>query len=308
MQDNATTKPCPLCKSPGRFHRLVDEYPLAKCTACGFVYVDVSDQHIEDVTFNYGDSAKAHYAESQSIIDLLWFDKISRKLTAGKTNLKVLDIGCGNGVLLQQFQKRGCDSYGSDPSPWAQDCVRHHGYKMIPTIEKANVDPDFFDIITSTSTLEHVARPVEHLTEIIRILKPGGKAYFTIPNYGSLPIRLRIVKGRLVAPPGHCSYFTTRTLRYLFTRQDYADKIAKIKINSYGIPESYGIYSWFSRKLKRSKKKPKDTASAPPKAEAKPKPDAGRRVDSKALLVGVYYWCGRPFGLGDKLEATITKA
>ena len=211
-----TMKACPVCKGPGREYRRIGDQWLAKCTRCGFVYAGATDEEVDRVNSQYGESTERHYDEIQTGLDYLWFDRISARLTRGRTGLKVLDIGCGNGVLLRQFQKRGCQCFGSDPSPWARTCAERYGYTLLPRIEDADVEPGFFDVITSTSTLEHIARPLEHVQRILELLKPGGTAYFTIPNYGSLPIRLHIVQGRLVGPPSHCNYFTTGTLQGSF--------------------------------------------------------------------------------------------
>lgn len=286
-------KKCPVCNGPGKEERLVGEYSLLKCCDCSFVYADVTDEQIEQVNFNFGDSVKNHYREVQSSIDVLWFEQISKNLTRGKKGLKVLDIGCGNGVLLRQFQKRDCVCFGSDPSPWAREHAEQYGYTMLPRIEEADITPNYFDIITATSTLEHVAKPLEHLKNITAALKEGGIIYLTVPNYGSLPIRLHLVKGRLVDPPGHCNYFTARTLRNLFMQKELKDHVAQVRVHSYGIPEIHAVYRLFSKKIPTSSKSSQENIP--------------KRTFLKRALINIYYWSGRPFGWGDKLEARIIK-
>jgi 2-polyprenyl-3-methyl-5-hydroxy-6-metoxy-1,4-benzoquinol methylase len=286
-------KKCPVCNESGEKVRRVGEYFLLKCRLCSFVYADATDEQIEQVNFSFGDLVKCHYREVQSSIDVMWFDRISRGLTRGKGGLKVLDVGCGNGVLLRQFQKRGCICYGSDPSPWAREYARQYGYILLGRIEQANIEPNFFDIVTSTSTLEHVARPMEHLKHILAAVKVGGIIYLTVPNYGSLPIRLRLVKGRLVDPPGHCNYFTAGTLRNMFIQKGLKEKISHIRVRSYGVPEIHAVYRLFSKKI---------PISAKSSQENMPK-----RILLKRALINIYYWSGMPFGLGDKLEAWIVK-
>jgi 2-polyprenyl-3-methyl-5-hydroxy-6-metoxy-1,4-benzoquinol methylase len=286
-------KPCPICGGPGRNKSKVGDYWLLKCRDCRFVYADATDQQIEQVNFRYGEFAEHHYAEVQGGMDYLWFDRISARLTRGRSGLRVLDIGCGNGVLLRQFQKRGCICTGSDPSPWARTCAERYGYALLLRIEEANIEPGSFDIITSTSALEHIGRPLEHVERIFEILKPGGTAYFTVPNYGSLPIRLHLVTGRLVNPPGHCNYFTAGTLKNLFRQGRLKAQVAKTQVRSYGIPEIHGLYQRFT---KRGAK-----VTQPSRAGGSGRPWL------KKTLVGIYYWSGTPFGLGDKLEALVEK-
>jgi 2-polyprenyl-3-methyl-5-hydroxy-6-metoxy-1,4-benzoquinol methylase len=286
-------KKCPICNGPGEKERQVGNYSLLKCRDCSFVYADATDEQIEQVNFSFGDLVKCHYCEVQSSIDVMWFDRISTILTEGKKGLKVLDIGCGNGVLLRQFQRKGCVCFGSDPSPWAREYAEKYGYTLLGRIEQENITPNFFDIITTTSTLEHVARPLEHLKHIIAAAKEGGVIYLTVPNYGSLPIRLRLVKGRLVDPPGHCNYFTAKTLRNLFMQKGLKEKISHIKVRSYGIPEIHAVYRLFSKKIPISVKSNQENMP--------------KRTFLKKALINIYYWFGTPFGLGDKLEATIVK-
>jgi len=286
-------KLCPICNGLGDKERQVGKHCLLKCRLCNFIYVNATDQEIEQVNFHYDEFTKCHYCEVQSSIDFLWFDRISACLTQGREGLRVLDIGCGNGVLLRQFQKRGCVCFGSDPSPWARECAKKYGYTLLPCIEEADVAPDFFDIVTSTSTLEHIARPLEHVKRLMTVVKRGGIVYLTAPNYGSLPIRLRILKGRLVSPPGHCSYFTAQTLRNLFLQKGLKEQVAELRVRSYGIPEIHVVYGWFSRRK--------------PGVMHNNQSCKLKEVRLKKALINIYYWSGIPFGLGDKLEAWIVK-
>jgi hypothetical protein len=124
-------------------------------------------------------------------------------------------------------------------------------------------------------------------------VKHGGIVYLTVPNYGSLPIRLRIVQGRLVDPPGHCNYFTTKTLKNLFLQDGIKEDISHVRVHSYGIPEIHAVYRLFSKKNLISAKSSQNNIP--------------KRILLKRALINIYYWSGRPFGLGDKLEAVIVK-
>jgi 2-polyprenyl-3-methyl-5-hydroxy-6-metoxy-1,4-benzoquinol methylase len=286
-------KKCPICNGSGERKRHVGKYWLSKCNVCSFVYADVTDEEIEQVNFNFGDNVKSHYREVQSGIDALWFERISTSLTRGREGLKVLDIGCGNGVLLRKFQKKGCVCFGSDPSPWAREYAEQYGYTLLRRIEETDIAPGFFDIITATSTLEHVARPLEHLKHIMAAVKESGIIYLTVPNFGSLPIRLRLLKGRLVNPPSHCNYFTAKTMRNLFMRKGLKEQVDKVRVRSYGIPEIHAVYGRFSKKL--------------PTTAHTSQGHKSKRTFLKKALINIYYWSGTPLGLGDKLEALIVK-
>ena len=57
----------------------------------------------------------------------------------------------------------------------------------IPILEKnLNEIKEKFDIITAHQVLEHVENPMKFMSQVLRILKPGGILYFEIPNHFSL--------------------------------------------------------------------------------------------------------------------------
>jgi len=95
----------------------------------------------------------------------------------------MLDLGCGSGLETLVLQKKtGIQTIGidvnSDFDPEASEQVelcRYNG-RTIPY-------PDaYFDGVYSFHVLEHVQNPNQLIREITRILRPGGFAYFGVPN------------------------------------------------------------------------------------------------------------------------------
>jgi ubiquinone/menaquinone biosynthesis C-methylase UbiE len=101
---------------------------------------------------------------------------------------RVLDVACGTGVLLRQLLERvpGMEAYGVDASAdmlaQAQEVL-----KDLPNVhlERVEVDggetanlpyaPNTFDLITCTNALHDIPDPVAFLTELDRLLAPGGQ-------------------------------------------------------------------------------------------------------------------------------------
>ncbi|MGB2600322.1 MAG: class I SAM-dependent methyltransferase [Candidatus Omnitrophota bacterium] len=306
MNSKVFLKPCPACKEKrADTERVLNDTELLRCVRCGFVYANLEDERIKEVNFNYDEEAIAKYKERQTFIDSLWFKSIVKRLSNMAGKGKVLDVGCGNGTLLKYFVDQKWEAYGIDASPWAKEFAQKYGYTLYSgELEKSGLPENHFDVITSTSTLEHIVQPYQHVKEIMRALKPGGIAYFSgIPNYGSLAIKLNMSSFYHNTPPGHANYFTHKSIRWLFSNTDIAESVKKLSITSYGIPESHRLYfiiREFTRK-RTGKPAPEEKDVSGKAAET-----ASQKILA-AVLIAIYYNLGRLFYLGDRLEVIAIK-
>lgn len=105
---------------------------------------------------------------------------------SGKT---VLDIGCGGGLLSEQFARAGAKVTGVDLSPTAIDAAREHAEKSGLTIDYRNcaikelVDKgESFDIVICAEMLEHVDDLAATIMESAALTKPGGYYLFETIN------------------------------------------------------------------------------------------------------------------------------
>lgn len=101
---------------------------------------------------------------------------------------KVLDVGCGPGVMGHALRERGCDFWGVDPSSRMIE-VAEATFSADPRARfqvgiATGLDfPDgFFDAVICMGVLERVADDGAALAEMVRVLKPGGTLIVTVPN------------------------------------------------------------------------------------------------------------------------------
>jgi len=249
------------------------------------------------------------YDERQTLLDRIWFNIITNSLVLGRETGRVVDIGCGNGKLLRQFVDRGWDATGVDPSPWAARFAKKYGYDLHANVlEDSGIGSDSFDVVTNTSTLEHIPEPREHLKEVIRVLKPGGKAFFSgMPNYSSILVRCNLSPFQFNQPPGHVNYFTPGSLRYLLNEPEIKAKLSQVRIRTYGIPGLFWVYYMGLKPLSLIRRSLKGTKSAPRSATSDYHLSPWK-YRLGYMINRFFYHVGRPFGLGDKLEVVIVKA
>jgi 2-polyprenyl-6-hydroxyphenyl methylase/3-demethylubiquinone-9 3-methyltransferase len=105
--------------------------------------------------------------------------------------LKVLDIGCGGGILSETLAKRGANVTGIDMTDAPLQVAKLHAldagidtieYRQITAEELAEEAVETYDVITCMEMLEHVPNPANILKACHRLLKPGGKAFFSTIN------------------------------------------------------------------------------------------------------------------------------
>ncbi len=106
---------------------------------------------------------------------------------AGK---KVLDVGCGGGILSEAMAQRGADVTGIDMGQANLNTAKLHAlesgvkvdYQCIPVEELADQQPESFDVVTCLEMLEHVPDPSSIIKACHKLVKPGGKVIFSTIN------------------------------------------------------------------------------------------------------------------------------
>lgn len=101
-------------------------------------------------------------------------------------DIKVLDIGCGGGLVCEPFARLGYTVTGIDQSAEAIDVANHHAKEQRLDIDYscANVEDleQQYDIITLLEVLEHVEHPEQLLKSAVNHLAPGGLIFFSTLN------------------------------------------------------------------------------------------------------------------------------
>ncbi|MDP4195854.1 MAG: class I SAM-dependent methyltransferase [Bacteroidota bacterium] len=104
---------------------------------------------------------------------------------------KLLDLGSGQGGLVEEALLRGYDAYGVEPGEEFVKLskLRLKNNKLDETKvlnvngENLPFEDNTFDYVISLQVLEHVKDPIPILKEIFRVLKPNGKCYLSCENY-----------------------------------------------------------------------------------------------------------------------------
>jgi methionine biosynthesis protein MetW len=111
---------------------------------------------------------------------------------------RVLDLGCGDGALLDHLQReRGCSGYGIEiDTDNVLACVKRGVNVIQLNLDEglSMFDDDSFDVVLQIDTLQHLRNAETMLRETARVGKLGIVAF---PNFAHWPNRLSILRGRM---------------------------------------------------------------------------------------------------------------
>ena len=102
----------------------------------------------------------------------------------------VVDVGCGGGLLTEGMAQRGANARGIDLAEQSLEVARLHAlesqldirYECIPAENFAAQHAQQFDVVTCLEMLEHVPDPESIVSAVCRMVKPGGKVFFSTLN------------------------------------------------------------------------------------------------------------------------------
>jgi SAM-dependent methyltransferase len=228
---DAKLKHCLACGSERFHHRLTDfrGVDIDECE-CGmrFMNPQYSDAHLQRYYENYISDEDFHYWHDAAVYCHDWYLSLVER--CGAKPGRLLDVGCGNGYLLEAGMKRGWTATGYDVDP---DTTAHVAKRLGIAVHSGDfmsVDGEY-ELVAMHQVLEHVKHPTEYLAKISSLLVPGGYLFVAVPNITSLSNRLKSCSeaiglrrkriGKYYDADHHLGYYSPPVLKEFLQRAGY---------------------------------------------------------------------------------------
>jgi len=195
-----------------------ERFQVARCRACAQtvtipVPADIGKYYPPGY---YGDAKGRRFPAAMEWLQEKMYSLRAARVLAklDRKNPRVLDIGCGRGLLLRAFQQQGGEVLGTEFSDGA--CRFAREVLKIPVqvglLHELNFPDQSFDVVVMWHVLEHVSDPRPTLAEVSRILRPGGIFLVGVPDFGSPEARLTQAGWFHLDMPRHLSHHTRGSL------------------------------------------------------------------------------------------------
>lgn len=211
---------------------------VLQCMQCGFYYTnpmpfwdDAALQTLYDVEYFGDESTWWHHVRTE-VDPRRRLDAIAQEIEGATP--KVLDIGCGQGYVLEHALRRGWAVWGLEASKtWAHETAARLGVKVwAEAVEEADLPAESCDVVFSDSVVEHLPEPITMMKLARHVLRPGGIAYLVTPNANAFVNHFRGLLFRLagsqrspyiepLCSPYHVVGFTPDSLSVLADRAGF---------------------------------------------------------------------------------------
>lgn len=122
-----------------------------------------------------------------------------------KRDKKVLDVGCGNGWVLAHYARCGANVTGVDITEAGVELCRTRfrnenlkGDFVVANAEHLPFQDNTFDVVSCMGVVHHTSNPAKVVSELRRVLKPGGRLVFMIYHRNSILYRIKFPILRLL--------------------------------------------------------------------------------------------------------------
>lgn len=146
----------------------------------------------------------------------------------------ILEIGCGAGKLLLDCKKLGHSVFGIEPDPKARKVSLSKGLQVKDgTAENLpdRLQEVYFDVIVMKHVLEHCLDPMLALSNLKKLLKPGGIFICEVPNNNCIGARWAGASWSHLGVPRHVNFFTDKSLKACIQKAEF--EIVSTKFSGY---------------------------------------------------------------------------
>jgi 2-polyprenyl-6-hydroxyphenyl methylase/3-demethylubiquinone-9 3-methyltransferase len=167
---------------------------------------------------------------------------------------KVVDVGCGGGILAESISQSGANTTGIDLSEKALKVAELHAlevgasltYRAISAEALAEEQPEQYDVVTCMEMLEHVPDPASVVRACAKLCKPGGTLFFSTLNRNPKSYLFAIVGAEYILkllPKGTHEYakFIKPSELVAFTRQAGLDMLSMKGLSYNPLTQVYSL-------------------------------------------------------------------
>jgi 2-polyprenyl-3-methyl-5-hydroxy-6-metoxy-1,4-benzoquinol methylase len=218
-----------VCETLYEIETFKKKFSIVICPSCGLIFqhpqpVDVDELYNEGY---YSGSSEYSYIDEREdkflrdIESRRRIQNIEKFFPYRRKPLRILDVGCSFGNLIQNAIDLGHDAYGLDVSEY----VKQNGHSNIARGNVCDPIDGYYDVITMAETIEHLRDPKRALLNCHDALNPNGILLIQTTNMDSITRRFEGKNSRYFLP-GHLFYFSIRTLERMLESTGF--KIEKI--------------------------------------------------------------------------------
>lgn len=217
-------KNCPVCGVGGgritypdaRDPITSDRFAVLECPSCGVAYTAPRPENLDDY---YPAGYRGYGSIVSRVLGYLYDWRVAHWTRLRRQPGTVLEIGCGPGLMLGAFRRRGWRAMGIERNEEvAAEARRSQGVEVVTTPVEGLPPDARFDLIVMFNVLEHIAEPVLLLRQCARRLNPGGRVLINVPNFASWQARFAGRNWFHLDVPRHLTHFTPQTLSMTLER------------------------------------------------------------------------------------------
>lgn len=173
-------------------------FNMVRCQACKTYYLNprptvdtlgVIYSPEEYYSYSFAERGSAWVLRARRLRDRSKVERALKHVERERKQVKVLDIGAGDGALLEVFESSGVPGSnlcGVDLEPWAVERLHARGFNgTLGRVEELKLPTESFDVVTMIQVIEHVADPQKVMRSVNRTLRPGGVFLLETPNMAS---------------------------------------------------------------------------------------------------------------------------
>lgn len=240
------------------------EYVLMHCKNCGLKFMLSENYEVLGDDVYWDEVNKQIYANPFVLEEFRKkHNKYLKYIKKYKgPNMRLLDVGCGNGIFVKNAKDHGFDAYGIEPSEIAVElCKKQYGIQPFHGYLTIDSDlPKNYGVLTAWDVIEHVENPKEFLAICHAHLEQGGTLLLETPDESCLIRKIINIIDRFrrmfgsksslnIYYPSHRYYFTHDSIKSLLDRAGFTNvKIYKEHSIYSKSKEKYRLYRKLTNK------------------------------------------------------------